>query len=372
MTKTVSSMPGAGAKYDEAKSDLADFEKKTGFDVNRDLLAVVVGAELSDAGGDPMVALVVKARHFDEVALVHWYEEKEGTKLVPEVVDGARLYSLRDKGGDKVVLVACFVDSWTLVAATSADAVKEMLAIARGKARGAGETRPELKAALRKVERGASLFAAAEVDDALRSKLWVATGKWMGDVVHLVASLKTDHGLDLVLREGFSGKGDAVLRVAVNEGLLDLMLRGMRERAAAMAGGGGAGGAAGLPYAAPGKGADGSGDGDGDGLYGEGDDGGGDDDVPYDGESDTGAGGGGGPACTAYVRCIRALADAYRVSDFPGAADAAKAMEDSAKTMAGMKGDSAETACSSGLDAMKKAADAYKSMPKFKFPAACR
>jgi len=313
---------------------------------------------------------------------VRWYEEKEGTKLVPEVIgagppgtssmDGWRLYSMRNKDDDKVVLVACFLGPGTLVLANTAEAVKEMVAISRGKARGAAETRAGLKAALRKVERGASLFAAAELDDALRSKLWVATGKWMGDVVHLVASLKTDHGLDLVLREGFSGKEDAVLRVAVNEGLLDLMLRGMRERAAAMAGGGGAGGAAGLPYASPGKGADGSADGDDDGLYGEGDDGGGDEDVPYDGDSDTVAGGGGGPACTAYVRCIRALADAYRVSDFPGAADAAKAMEDSAKTMAGMKGDSAETACSSGLDAMKKAADAYKSMPKFKFPDACR
>jgi hypothetical protein len=97
-----------------------------------------------------------------------------------------------------------------------------------------------------------------------------------------------------------------------------------------------------------------------------------DKDEKSDKGKDEGGGGGGGGGCEAYGKCVEALGKAYEEADFPGAKDSAKAMRDSAKMMLEAKGAGADAGCTAGLDALRKSADAYKSMPKFKFPDECK
>ena len=80
--------------------------------------------------------------------------------------------------------------------------------------------------------------------------------------------------------------------------------------------------------------------------------------------------------CAKYVRCMRAMADAYERSDFPGAATSAKGMRDGAEAMSGVLSGpgakSAASSCATGLKAMSDAESAFKSMKGFVFPVECR
>jgi hypothetical protein len=92
------------------------------------------------------------------------------------------------------------------------------------------------------------------------------------------------------------------------------------------------------------------------------------DDEPDDASPVVGRGG----SCARYSACVTGMARAYRDADFSGAKAAAKALTDSARGIADMKGAEADDACDSAMDAMRRAADAYKSIKGFKYPAACR
>jgi hypothetical protein len=77
------------------------------------------------------------------------------------------------------------------------------------------------------------------------------------------------------------------------------------------------------------------------------------------------------PACAAYVRCVDAMASAYEGADFPGAADAGKALRDAAASMRDVFGSAPDEACTAAMDAMHSAKDAYKGMKGFVWPKEC-
>ncbi len=81
---------------------------------------------------------------------------------------------------------------------------------------------------------------------------------------------------------------------------------------------------------------------------------------------------GGGSVCDQYEACCKAYADALsKVAGIPQSSiDAQKQACDSISTLKTTPG--GDEACKTALDAMKQAGEAYKSMPGFEWPDACK
>ena len=79
-----------------------------------------------------------------------------------------------------------------------------------------------------------------------------------------------------------------------------------------------------------------------------------------------------GSPCDAYAACCTAYADALgKVAGIP--ADAVNATRESCKQIDGLKASpGADQACQTALDGMKAGAEAYKAMPGFTWPDACK
>ena len=80
-----------------------------------------------------------------------------------------------------------------------------------------------------------------------------------------------------------------------------------------------------------------------------------------------------GDTCDAYAKCCMAYADALgKVQGVPESA--VTATKDGCKQIEQLKtmGAAAAQACQQGLDAMKSAGEAYKAMPGFVWPEACK
>ena len=82
--------------------------------------------------------------------------------------------------------------------------------------------------------------------------------------------------------------------------------------------------------------------------------------------------GGGGGACDAYAKCCNAYAEALG-----GVKNVPKSAVEATKKACGQienlkKMPNADATCKKAMEAMKKAGAAYKSMPGFKWPDACK
>jgi hypothetical protein len=393
---------------DDARNEL---RKKLGLDPLLELATVVVGVTVPKRGDPEVVAVITAAAgaRFDEEGLVDWVESKAGD-LDHEEMWGAKIYE-RKAAPDLVLHDTLAVgtgafslflaDERTLVVG-SPDAVEAVAGLRAGRGKSAA-TDSALAAAVKRVEGGAALWAAAATNDVVEDALRHGPLKGLDDATDATVSVVAAKGVHVGARLGFKKAEDASgVAEALDEAVRALgkeakalhehvpWLRAVYEAYASRASGTdvlltvdlgedvladvakwarkegpgvmdlglgsfpGFGEKTGVAPTPPAPFAP---------------------DGPATAVVEAKPAPAGSGACARYASCLHGLARAYGASSFSGAREAGDAMEKAALEMEKTlvpAGAGADESCKMGLDALREAMPSFSSMPGFVFPDECK